>query len=385
MLGSVLVGLGIILILAHNWDDFSKTTKTILAFLPLVIGQIISGYSILKNKSKTWKEASGTFLFFAVGSSISLVSQIYNIPGNLSSFLLTWTLLCAPLMYLLRSNMLAILHIVFMTYYAVEYGYNFISRADTPWFYVLLLVLVLPYYIKLIKSESNSNIASIFNWLLPLSLIIVLGAFVQGVGTLGVLMYVLLFGVLYNIGKLGVFSNQKLRRNGFLVLASLGTVYMLMLTSFEWMWDELLRDKLVYNTQEFYISLMLFLVASALFGYLVIKRTVLKFNIIHYVFAIFSAVFFIGLSSEVIPSVLINLLVLCIAIVNIKIGADKFHFGILNYGLLIIALLITCRFFDTNMSFVVRGILFVCIGLGFFLTNYVILKKQKKNKIELKK
>ena len=32
VLGSILVGLGIILILAHNWDDFTRSTKTIFAF-----------------------------------------------------------------------------------------------------------------------------------------------------------------------------------------------------------------------------------------------------------------------------------------------------------------------------------------------------------------
>jgi len=51
VLGSALVGLGIILILAHNWDNFSILVKTFFAFLPLIIGQTISGYSILKNKA----------------------------------------------------------------------------------------------------------------------------------------------------------------------------------------------------------------------------------------------------------------------------------------------------------------------------------------------
>ena len=64
VLGSLLVGLGIILILAHNWDDFSRTIKTVFAFVPLVIGQFLVGYSILKKKSSTWREASGTFFIF---------------------------------------------------------------------------------------------------------------------------------------------------------------------------------------------------------------------------------------------------------------------------------------------------------------------------------
>ena len=35
-LGGILVGLGIILIFAHNWDNFSRHIKTLLAFTPLL-------------------------------------------------------------------------------------------------------------------------------------------------------------------------------------------------------------------------------------------------------------------------------------------------------------------------------------------------------------
>ena len=45
ILGAILVGLGIILILAHNWDELSRTTKTIFAFLPLLIGQAFCGFA----------------------------------------------------------------------------------------------------------------------------------------------------------------------------------------------------------------------------------------------------------------------------------------------------------------------------------------------------
>ncbi|MFT4806136.1 MAG: putative membrane protein, partial [Psychroserpens sp.] len=138
VLGSLLVGLGIILILAHNWDNFPRGAKTILAFLPLVIGQCFVVFSILKKKSVAWKEASGTFLFFTIGSSIALVSQIYNIPGNLSTYILTWIILSLPLIYLLKSNAVAILNMICITYYACELGYGFGSFGHTPWLYLVM-------------------------------------------------------------------------------------------------------------------------------------------------------------------------------------------------------------------------------------------------------
>ena len=375
VLGSTLIGLGIILILAHNWDDFSRTIKTVFAFTPLIIGQIIVGYSILKNKSTTWKEASGVFLFFAVGASIALVSQIYNIPGDLSSYLLTWILLCLPLIYLLKSSALVLLQIVFITSYACSFGY--FSGNKTPWLYLILFASLLPYYYKLLKQKKSHNITSILNWLMPLSSVIVMGAFVRGDGNFGLLIYVVLFGLLYNIGKIPFFNDQKLRRNGYLILGSLGTVYMLLLTSFNWLWEAVFVNELNFNSQAFYIALTLFCFALALLIYSYFKKWIRDFNLFQYAFIFFTLFFIISLVNTGIPVILINLLVLILGIMVVKIGVDTYHFGVLNYGLLIVTALITCRFFDTDMSFVLRGILFVGVGAGFFLTNYVMLKKQK--------
>jgi len=375
VLGSLLIGLGIILILAHNWDNFSKSIKTLFAFLPLVIGQLFVGYSILKKKSATWQEASGTFLFFAVGACIALIMQIYNISGDLNSYLLTWILLCLPLVYLLKSNALAMLHIIFTTYYACDYGYSFMGSKE-PWLYILLLVLVIPFYYRLLKDRPKANITSIFNWLFPLSLVITLGTFVGSGEQFGFLMYALLFGLLYNIGKIPFFDNQKLRRNGYLITGSLGAIIILLIASFEWFWKFNIKES-VFELQEFYISIFMFLVTLGLLVYMNGKKWIKEFNLVQFVFILFTILFIIGFFNDLIPIILVNILVLAIGLMTIKIGTDKFHFGILNYGLLIITALVVCRFFDTNMSFVVRGLLFVAVGVGFFITNYVMLKKQK--------
>ena len=383
VLGSILVGLGIILILAHNWDDFTRSTKTIFAFLPLLIGQFFVGFSILKKKSATWKEASGTFLFFAVGASISLVAQIYNIPGNMSSFLLTWILLCLPLIYLLKSNSIMILHLVFITWYVCSYGYSFMNYSNSPWLYLALLALSLPHYWQLLKHKLDANITSIINWLVPLSLIITLGAFVEHEEALGFLLYLLLFSLFYNIGKIPYFENQKLRRNGFLITGSLGIVIILLIASFRWLWKDIIRID-SFQVQELYMSAVLFLMSILTLVYLYLKHKVKSFNIFQFVFVIFTVLFFIGINNEMVPAILVNMLIFALGVVTVKIGADKFHFGVLNYGLLIIAALVTCRFFDTDMSFVLRGLLFVGVGVGFFLTNYYMLKKQKSKTNSLK-
>jgi uncharacterized membrane protein len=375
VLGSALVGMGIILILAHNWDNFTKTIKTFFAFLPLIIGQLIVGYVILKERSETWKESSGVFLFFAVGVSMALISQIYNIPDNLSAYLLTWVLLCSPLIYLIKSNMLAVLHVLFATSYACSYGY-FLGN-QTPWLYLLLLAIVAPRYMNLLKKKEAQNMSSVLNWLIPLSLIISFGAFVKNNEQFGYLIYIILFGLLFNIGKTSFFYHQKFRRNGYYVLGSLGTIFMLLLVSFKWLWENIFTKAISFNSQEFYIVLFLCVVSIILLSYSYSKKWFTRFDSFQIVFLIFTLVFFIGLASSIVPIIIINALLLFLGVFSVKEGISHLSFGTLNYGLLIISALILCRFFDTNMSFVIRGLLFVSVGLGFFFTNYIIIKRQK--------
>lgn len=381
--GALLIGSGIILMLAHNWDDFSRLTKTILAFVPLVLGQILVGFSILKEKSATWKEASGTFLFFAVGACIALVSQIYNIPGELDSYLLTWIILCLPLIYLLRSHAVALLVVIWSTYYAVLVGLWSYRSSEIPWLYLVFFVSIIPYYGQLLKQKINSNAVTIFNWILPGSFVIALGGFVGNHGNLGFVSYIALFGLFYNIGRLDIFKPLRTLRNGYLIIGSLGTVISLLFFTFRWIWDEF-PSTFGLHMQELYVLTALLILALTVVGYTVFKKGIRQINLFQIAFLIFSMVYFFLPGIDVLPIVLMNILVFALGMSAIKIGSDKFNFGILNYGLLIISILIICRFFDTGMSFVLRGVLFVLVGVGFFVTNYVMLKKQQRIKKQLK-
>lgn len=72
-----------------------------------------------------------------------------------------------------------------------------------------------------------------------------------------------------------------------------------------------------------------------------------------------------------------NLAILLIGIKTILRGIKQNHLGVVNFGLIIISTLILTRFFDTNISFLLRGLIFIGIGIGFFVTNYQLLKKRK--------
>lgn len=388
ILGALLASLGIVLLIAHNWDDLSRLSKTFFALLPLVMGQALCAYTLLKQKqSIAWRESSSVILFFAVATSISLISQTYHINGTLSGFLLTWMLLTIPLVYIMPSSVTALLYIGGITWYASETGYFSYSSSHIPFYYLALLVLIIPHYYYYYKHKSESNFFRLMNWLLALSIAIVLGAFsnnsferVEWVFT----GYLALFSVYYLLGRSARFENNKLFANPFLLLGALGVLGILFFWSFDWLWnDEIGRYYMGEQRSYIYYSPFLYITAGILFlaGWLIISdyRRVKKILFDPAGFSGFF-LFLLLLALRNAPQagvLLINCWILFIAIFFIRKGALKDHLGILNFGLLIIAVLALCRFFDNDIPFIWRGLFFLATGAGFFAGNYWLVKKRK--------
>lgn len=382
ILGAILVGLGIILIIAHNWDELSILTKTILAFLPLVVTQAICGFVLLKKPdNKAWLESATTALIFAVGACISMIGQIYHIPGNLSSFLLIWTLLCLPLIYVMKSSAAALLYIVGITYYAVETSYFSFPISESYLYWVMLLA-VLPHYYDLFRNHPKSNFLTVENWLIPISITIVLGTLSAGASELMFVAYFSLFGLFYTIGNNELFKDRSLRNNSYKFIGTLGTLILLFVNSFDVFWKDLRRDNYSIGnwttSTEFWAAIVISLLALFYLYKEQKDKPLRELPVLAPVFLIFILIFSIGLFSSF-SVILINLVILTISVLTIIEGAKKEHLGILNFGLSIITIWIIIRFLNTDLSFVIRGLLLMAIGVGFFTANYWMLKKRKTN------
>lgn len=379
ILGALLIGLGIILIIAHNWDEFSRPVKTVFAFLPLVIGQLICVYVILKKTENIgWREGSAAFLFCSVGASISLVSQIYNIPGNLSSFLLTWMILCIPTVYLLRSTTASIFIIIGITFYACETSYW--SRFNEPsWGYWLVIGSLIPHYIHLYKINIKSNFFVILSWLIPLSITICLGTLADQNEAFMFISYFSWFGMSYLLGSLILKSHKTFMMNPYITIGSAGTIVMLLMLSFDWFWNDLIKNDLSIMSIEFALAVLTSLLTIGLLVYKTIHQGLNSIRFMEIIFILVIFIFMLGYASGTLSIFLINTTVLSLGLLTIKKGALQDHLGILNYGLMIITALILCRFFDADISFVARGIMFVLVGIGFFAGNFLLLKKRKRH------
>ncbi|MCR9253642.1 MAG: DUF2157 domain-containing protein [bacterium] len=382
ILGAVLLGLGIILIIAHNWDNLSRSIKTALSFVPLVIGQAACILAIVKFKeSTTWKEGASVFLFFAVGAAISLVSQIYNVPGDLGGFLFIWMILCLPLVYILDSSISSILYIIGITFYGcyVEYWSSIITIGPKPVSYWLLLLAILPHYLILYRNRSSSNSILFHHWLIPLSVIIMLGSVGKVAEEYMFISYFSFYSLLFLIGHFHYFEALPKIFNGYRLLGSIGMLVMLYIFSFGWYWEEL--DSVAWDSStlvsiNFWLSIIVSVLTIALLVYHRFLRGDKKISPLEGSIILVFVMSLIGVLG-VAAQIIVNIMVLAIAILKIMEGVSNDQLGTLNYGILITAILVTCRFFDEELSFIIRGTLFILVGVGFFASNYMLLKRRR--------
>jgi hypothetical protein len=277
----------------------------------------------------------------------------------------------------MKSSITSMLIIIGITFFACETSY-WSGPNKTSYEYWLVIAALLPHYYLLLKRKPESNFRILLTWLLPLSIIICLGTLSESAEELMFISYFSLFGLFYLAGNSSMFNDKLIRNNAFLVLGSVGTIILLLMLSFDWFWYDLLEVEASFlHHIEFYIAAIVSLFAAATLALQIKKRTWKSTQLMDYIFVLFILIFIIGMYNTLIPVILINLIILILGLLIIKKGADKNHLGILNYGLSIITALVICRFFDTEISFVVRGFLFVIVGVGFFTANYLMIKKRK--------
>jgi uncharacterized membrane protein len=383
ILGSLLVGMGLVLIIAHNWDVLPKPVKLAVALLPLFTGQLICGYLLWKKStSVTWREGASVFVVFAMATAIAIVSQVYNLEGNLADFLFVWMLLCLPLMYVMRSSAASLLFWTGITWHACEDGY-FHAYSEIAYTYWILALAALPWYWQLCKKMLHSNFTYLHHWIIAGSLIITLGTFADHSEELLIPAYMFLFGIFVLIGQLPVFSAQRLLVNAYLVLGSIGIVTLLLIVSFDWYWLQLARQdatEWIFSVEGI-LCIVLVVLAAILYVRLQKIKRDNKLLSKSYVIPVFIALFILGNVEPYGAQILTNVFILVLAVYTIREGARADHLGRMNYGLMILTLLIICRFFDTDLSFVMRGLLFVMVGLGFFGMNYRMVKKRKERSV----
>lgn len=377
-LGSLLVGLGIILIFAHNWAEFGRPARTFLSFAPLVLAQLLAALAIGRHPDSTaWQEGAATFLLAAVGSSIALIGQTYHISGDLPRFLLVWMLLGLPLIYLMRAAVPAGLYWVGITAWMGSLRFD----GQPVSLYWLLVFLPAPFLWRLWKEGNRPIARSWLVWVLALCLPLAV-AFAQRrfenrmvFGT-----FALLFALYYLADRLWLAEDQSLKCRPLLIIGSLGITLIGLGFSFTELWREIgmgIPLTGLYRLLGFNLTTGLLLGNLLLLGIL-LRRTRNRSGLLFGLSGLF--IFFFQLLGGHLPGagsvIVFNLFLLLLGAGTLVAGVREGLTSRINGGLGIIALLIIARFFDTDLPFTAKGIAFIAVGGSFLLANIIIKRRE---------
>ena len=105
VIGSLLIGAGIILILARNWYFLPLFLRVTLAFLPLLVSQALAVF-VIKRKydSIAWRESVSILVTASVFAAVAIVGQVFHIAGDYSVYILKCGLLSLPMIYILEAS-----------------------------------------------------------------------------------------------------------------------------------------------------------------------------------------------------------------------------------------------------------------------------------------
>lgn len=381
-IGSTLVGAGIILLIAHNWDELSRPVRCVLAFLPLVCALALGFFVLLRrNDSAPWREAAAIFDVAAVGTAISLVSQTYQIQGSFAEFMRIWLLLSIPIVYLFRTNFGALAYIIGTTIWVINKSF-WSSVQPGEAFFWLLLFLVVPYYAMVARRSKTSWAFRILSLALVAAGAFGLGSTVEFARTdAGAVAFAGFFALVYLVGMMWQEKGESL--NALVLLGGLGIAATAIVLSFEDMWRlraDVFWSQLSIEHQLATIIALLFPAGAILLA----GRSLIRGQTLYSIAA--ASIPLVAILARLIaffaqdaswPAILFNVYTLVLGIEFIVRGIRAESIARANFGLLVIAALAFARFFDSDLSFVARGIGFIVVGAAFLIANLLFFRQRK--------
>ena len=373
ILGSLLVGLGILLIIAHNWDDLSRGTRTALAFVPVLLGQGLVWYGMLRKPEVTaWREGSAVMLACGLCACVSLIAQIHHIGGALDGYLLTCSLLILPLLYLPGSFCVSLIYLAMITWYAGIVRFEHYSGSDRPWWFIPLLLAALPYYLREARRIGTSTV---FWWLsLFMALSVGFGSqlFYADWSQAHALGVVALAGAFTLVPWLH--GRSGMRTWPWVLVGGATMLITFCVFSFRPVWEGMDGEERVDW------PLIAAFTTIGIIAYILSSRVRRPFEQWPYPegSALFLISFIVGTFSPALAAILMNIALLVLGVFTVKHGTERGSLRRMNLGLTILSATIFMRFFDSDLNFVVRGLLFIGVGVGFLFMNLRMVRQRNK-------
>ncbi|MCG6947651.1 MAG: DUF2157 domain-containing protein [Acidobacteria bacterium] len=383
--GAVLIGGGVILLLAHNWESFGRGTRAAIALSPLVATQVLVGWMIVKRFGSTaWREGSATLLALTVAEAIALVDQTYHTGGDLASFLWRWALLLAPLPWLLDSTAVAVIFLAALTCWAGA------AKAEGSQILVIwpLAAAVVPHLIQVLRSDRRGLRAANLQWAIALFVCVAAGLGLEHrVPGLWILIYVGLFALLITLGTAFRRDEESLWRRPFEVVGVAGSVILWTILSFEEPWKNIGWQHIITAEQlneiaswvDVLLAVGLPTAAMVAIAFIIDRQRdrlvllwVISVPLVAVVWPVTAAT-----DIDWLGALAFNLLLFVVGVATLSEGVRGQNLAVVNLGMAVVALLIIVRFFDSDLGFIFKGLAFIFVGIGFLVANMLLSRRNR--------
>ena len=364
-IGAVLVGLGVILFFAYNWQELPKAAK-----LALAIGALVAAHGSAMALARRANagvglveglHVLGTMLF---GAGIWLVAQIYHIDEHYPNAFLVWSLGALALAWAMPSVVQALLALFLVTFWAGVELFDFRVAVHSAPVLVVLGVLPLAWW--------RRSPALLFCALAVLYLVTAFAA--------GAIDGKVLLPLLYTMGAAALIAGVAaattkfpeaggpLRSLGLLVI--LGCSYLLSFRDLAGLLRKVDFSKpgiaIYLGAAGAALALALFLLARGRLAQLDAYRR-WQLGLVGVGLLIVLASMFLLAKGGGWPVVLsFNVIVLGLAVLLILEGSEHLRPKLVGAGCLLFAMVVIGRYADLFTSLLVRAAVFVALGAALF-------------------
>lgn len=382
VIGALLLGGGVILLIAHNWEALPKAVRLAVAVGPLLVAQALA-WPALGARARTrpaYAEALGGIWALVLGAAIAIVSQIYHLGGDTETFLQVWAAGVLPIVYLLDSTLAAGVALALITGWAgvaTEAG-----RAVGYWLWLLPLG---PWLWRAWRRVGESMRAAWALWALALSLLVGLGfSLDRSLPGLWIVAYSGLLATLIGCDTCRDPAAGSWARRPLAAAGGLGLVVLALLFTFEWPWREIGWHHYRWERAEGVWPWVdgAVVVGWAAAGLVFALRSARRgdwLRAAYLTFPLLAAAAY-GISSQTgghgVPAVLFNVWLFVVGLATALAGARAGRLSLLNGGLLAAGGVVVARFFDSDMDLLARGIAFVLLGAGLLGSNLYVMRRK---------
>lgn len=374
ILGALLTGTGLILLLAHFWNGFSRLTQTFFAVLPLLLTTALCSVVLWRKQlSRPWIESSAALFALASASGIGLLTDIYNWSCHPTVFFLYWLISLLPVLYLMRSEWLTIAYVPAVIAFVWTASVSDIGSLSPAWSILLILAASLR-----LRTFFQQPPAPFYAALVHLCLILWALSFPFRFAVVWTTLFFTVFSGLFGSLLMIGLSFHQTTTASYRLIARIGLVGMGFILTFENA-QQLLQAKDMPTGMAFWFHYMLPLILSYLpIGVLLGYRRAAAQRLFDYPACLFSPLILLFFLFPVNPRfsvVFFNLLFLLVGVYEIVQASRLRKLSRLNLGLLMVSALFVARFMDWDLSFWFRGVVFICCGVAFLVANLYLLRK----------